>query len=73
MMVPKDLPFVGPILEAGADDPAFDGLLLLGPPTIVAIVLLGRTLASTALAMAYIGTFVGYLLYKGLSETTVRQ
>ncbi|MCL7419017.1 MAG: hypothetical protein M8354_14445 [Halalkalicoccus sp.] len=44
----------------------FDALMLAGPAVLVAIALLGRTALTTALAIAYLLAFVGYVLYNGL-------
>lgn len=62
------IPFIGPLLAAGADDPVFDALLILGPIVIIVITVLGRGLPSILLAVAYTGGFVGYIAYKGLVE-----
>lgn len=64
----EELPVVGSLLAAGPGDRAFDVLLLSGPLVIVAIILLGRTTASVALALAYVCGLVGYIAYKGLIE-----
>lgn len=47
-------------------DPVFDALMLAGPAVLVAIALFGRTALTTALAVAYLLAFVGYVLYNGL-------
>jgi hypothetical protein len=65
----ESIPFVGPLLSAGADDSVFDALLLLGPIVIVAVTILGRTPTSILLALAYTGGFLGYTASKGLRET----
>ncbi|MEM4781533.1 MAG: hypothetical protein QXG03_08250 [Halalkalicoccus sp.] len=49
-------------------DPVFDALMLAGPLILVAIALLGRTALTTALAIAYLLAFVGYVLYNGLGH-----
>lgn len=64
----ENVPFVGPLLAAGADDPVFDVLLLLGPFVIVAIAVLGRRPLSTALATAYTAFFAGYVAFVGISD-----
>jgi len=65
----EKVPFIGPLFTAGADDPVFDTLLIRGPAVIIAVTILGRTLPSTLLAVAYTGGFFGYIAYKGLVET----
>lgn len=62
----QDLPVIGPLFAAGADDPVFDALLLLGPIAILVISFLGRTMVTVAIAVAYTGGFLGYIVYKGL-------
>jgi hypothetical protein len=59
------LPLVSSILESGADDRIFDGLLLCGPVVIALIAVLGRTPVTVGLAGGYLVLFAGYLLYKG--------
>lgn len=66
MMRLQDLPVVGALFAAGADDPVFDALLLLGPLAILVIAMLGRTVVSIAIAVAYTGGFLGFIVYKGL-------
>lgn len=61
----EDIPFIGSLLAAGADDRVFDILLLVGPLAILVITILGRTPLSVAIAVAYTGGFLGYILYKG--------
>lgn len=65
-MKPGDLPVISNVFEAGADDRIFDSLLLLGPPVIGLVVVLDRSLVTEALAVAYIGVFVTYVLYRGI-------
>lgn len=62
----RDIPFIGPLLEAGAEDSVFDALLLLGPIAILLITMMGRTWLSVLIAVGYTGTFLGYILYKGI-------
>jgi hypothetical protein len=54
------------VFEAGADDRVFDSLLLTGPLVIGLIAVLGRSLVTEAVAIAYIAAFVGYTLYRGV-------
>lgn len=61
-----DLPYVGDPLEGGAEDQVFDSLLLLGPIIIVLIAVIGRSTLTTIVAVAYLSSFVGYVLYRGL-------
>lgn len=68
-MQAADIPFVRFILASGADDHIFDAFLLAGPMVIVAIVLLGRSLATTLLAVAYLVAFFGYTLLKGTTTS----
>lgn len=63
-MRPDDLPVLTSVFEAGADDRIFDSLLLLGPLVIGLIVVLDRSLITDAFAVAYIGAFVTYVLYR---------
>jgi len=65
-MKPRDLPVVSAVFEAGADDRVFDSLLLVGPLIIGLIAVFGRSLATAAVAIAYITVFVGYTLYRGV-------
>ncbi|PSP91729.1 hypothetical protein BRC87_02270 [Halobacteriales archaeon QS_4_66_20] len=67
-MMPRDLPVVSAVVEAGADDRIFDSLLLIGPLVIGLIVILGRSLVTEAVAIVYIATFVGYTLYRAIRE-----
>ena len=62
----SDLPFVSAVFEAGADDRVFDSLLLVGPLVIGLIVVLGRSLVTETVAIAYIAVFVGYTLYRAV-------
>jgi len=66
MMQLEEIPVVGPLLAAGADDRVFDALLVSGPILIVAIALLGRNPGSVALAVAYTVGFSVYIGYKGI-------
>ncbi|MFC6826840.1 hypothetical protein [Halopelagius fulvigenes] len=59
-----DAPLLGPVLNAGADDRVFDGLLLAGPLLLCVLALVGRTRTTTVLAAGYLAVFVGYTLYK---------
>ncbi|MFB6109426.1 MAG: hypothetical protein ABEJ60_00930 [Halodesulfurarchaeum sp.] len=52
------LPLIGRVIEEGADDRLFDGLLLLGPPLVVLIALLGRNGLTVALISGYLLAFV---------------
>ncbi|MFA9418149.1 hypothetical protein [Natrinema sp. HArc-T2] len=63
-----DLPFVGDPLEGGAEDQVFDSLLLLGPVIIALIAIVGRSVLTTAIAVAYLSSFVGYVLYQGIHK-----
>jgi hypothetical protein len=66
--MPRDLPVVSAVVEAGADDRIFDSLLLIGPLVIGLIVLLGRSFVTEAVAVVYIAVFVGYTLYRAVRE-----
>ena len=66
-MNPRDLPVLSHVFESGADDRVFDSLLLLGLPLILLISVLGRSLATELLAIAYLAAFVGYVLYRGVA------
>jgi hypothetical protein len=65
-MKSRDIPVVSAVFEAGADDRVFDSLLLTGPLVIGLIAVLGRSLVTEAVAIAYIAAFVGYTLYRGV-------
>lgn len=65
-MKPGDLPVISNVFEAGADDRIFDSLLLLGPPVIGLVIVLDRSPVTEALAVAYLGVFVTYVLYRGV-------
>lgn len=69
----EDIPVIGSLLAAGADDHVFDALLVLGPVVIIAITLLGRNLASITLAVAYTVGFIVYIGYKGIRATSERK
>mgnify|MGYP000731112976 CR=1 FL=1 len=64
------LPFVSAVLESGADDRIYDGLLLTGPVVILLIAVLETTRflsgVAKALAIAYVTAFVAYVLYRGV-------
>lgn len=68
-MKPSDVPVVSSVFEAGADNRVFDLLLLLGPLVIGLVVILGRSLVTEVLAVAYIAVFVTYALYHGVQST----
>lgn len=68
----RSVPGVSDLFEAGADDRVFDSLLFVGPLVIGLIVVLNRSVATEALAVAYIAVFVIYSLYRGLRENTGR-
>ena len=61
-----DFPVIPTVFEAGADDRLFDLLLLLGPLVIGIVIVLNRSLVTEALAVAYLGVFVAYILYRGI-------
>jgi hypothetical protein len=65
-MTIEDLPVVGPLLSAGTNDRIFDSLLLLGPPVIIGVGVIGRTPVTTTLVVLYLLVFVGYTALKGL-------
>lgn len=59
------IPILGNVLASGAEDRIFDGLMVIGPVLIIAIAILGRSIATVGLATMYIAVFVGYVVYKG--------
>lgn len=61
-----DIPIVGDLLEAGAEDWVFDSLLLVGPLLIALIAVIGRSPITTGIAAAYLLFFVVYVLYRGV-------
>lgn len=60
----EHLPLVGTVVETGAADRIFDGLLLAGPLVLASIALLGRSLLTVGLATAYVVGFTGHTLSK---------
>lgn len=64
-----EIPLLAAVLESGADDRVFDSLLLLGPLVIVFVAILGRSLLTEAIALTYVGTFVAYVLYRGVRKS----
>lgn len=67
MIRPRTFPLFRRLTRFGGQDAVFDIMLLVGPPLIVSIAFVGRTVVTSALAGGYILFFLGYLLYKGLS------
>lgn len=67
-MTVRNLPILSSVFEAGADDRVFDSLLLVGPLVIGAIIVLKRSLITEALAVAYLGVFLIYTLYRGIQK-----
>lgn len=65
-----ETPLLGPVLDAGADDRVFDGLLLAGPLLLCVLAAVGRTPITTVLAVGYLAVFVGYTLYKASGRRT---
>lgn len=63
-MNPSDVPVISIVFESGAEDRVFDSILLIGPLVIVCIAVAGRSLLTEGLAVAYIGVFVTYVLYR---------
>jgi hypothetical protein len=63
-MTLHDLPIVGQVLESGASDPVFDGLLLAGPAVILLLAVLGRSVLTVALGIGYLAVFVSHVLTK---------
>lgn len=61
-MNPRDLPVLSSIIEAGAQDSVFDGLLVVGPLVIAVVAVLGRSLLTEGIAALYVVVFVGYVL-----------
>lgn len=64
----RDLPVIGYVVEAGADDRVFDSLLFVGPLVIGVIALLGRSLFTEVLSVTYLAAFVTYTLYRGVQK-----
>ena len=65
-MEPTEWPLLNAVLDAGTDDPVFQGLLLAGPLVIGLIVLLGRSPVTTVLAGGYLAVLVGTTIRNGL-------
>lgn len=57
------IPLLAQIRNTGADDRVFDALLFVGPVVIVLIRIIGRSILTGALALAYLAVFLGYILY----------
>ncbi|AFO56356.1 MULTISPECIES: hypothetical protein [Natrinema] len=64
----SELPIVEEVFESGANDRVFDSLLLIGPVLIVGIAIVGRSLLTTGIAIAYVLFFVAYVVYLGISN-----
>ena len=60
------LPFVSQVVESGADDRVFDGLLLAGPFIILIIAVAGRSLFTHLLAASYIAVFAVHILLNAM-------
>jgi len=60
------LPVVRQLLDAGADDHAYDAFMLAGPVLIAVLAVFGRTSVTEALAALYVLSFFGYVLYNGV-------
>jgi hypothetical protein len=67
-MRPAALPIVSTVLDFGADDAIFNGLLLSGPILLAVVVLLDRSVITVGLATAYIVLLVLYVLYLGATS-----
>ncbi|SDZ78978.1 hypothetical protein SAMN04488065_0328 [Haloplanus vescus] len=65
-MTPARLPLLEQILESGADDRVFDGLLVVGPAVIALIAAFGRSPATIALAAGYIVAFLSHTCAKAV-------
>lgn len=62
----SDLPEIAFGFDAGPEDRIFDSLLVLGPLIIGLVIVLNRSIFTEALAIAYIGVFLTYVLYQGV-------
>jgi hypothetical protein len=65
-----DLPLASRLAEIGPNDRVFDTLLMLGPLLILLLAILGRSIVTEALAVVYIAVFLGYVLYRAVSNPT---
>ena len=63
-MTLHDLPLPGSVRAFGADDRAFDLLLLCGPLVVLLIGLLGRSSWTELVAVAYVAAFVGTVVHR---------
>jgi hypothetical protein len=52
----------------GSDNPSFDALMLLGPVVVFAVVLAGRNVVTTAMAVGYVAAFVVALAANALED-----
>jgi hypothetical protein len=67
-MDPENLPLVSAVLRFGAQDRALDTILLAGPLVVLTMILLGRSAVTTAIVALYVLSFVGYVVYNGVTE-----
>ncbi|MFA9417921.1 hypothetical protein [Natrinema sp. HArc-T2] len=67
----RDLPVVGELLGAGAEDRVFDVLLLIGPLMILFIAVVGRSILTSAGAIIYILSFISYIIYRSISTSGI--
>lgn len=58
----KQLPVVAQVVESGAEDRVFDGLLFVGPIVLLVIALFGRSVITQGLAVGYVTVFVAHVL-----------
>jgi len=65
-VTPNGLPVLGFVFDSGPEDRVFDALLLLGPAIIVLIVVVGRSLLTSGVAIGYLAAIVSYVLYKAV-------
>jgi len=67
-MNPENAPFVRFVTRFGVEDHVLAAFMLAGPPVVLSIALFGRSVVTAALAAAYVGLFVLYVAYHGVSR-----
>ncbi len=59
----EKIPLAGRVFQAGATDPLFEGLLLLGPVLLFLVLVLGRNSVTVVLTSGYVIVFVGRIVH----------
>lgn len=61
----SSFPLAEKVVQSGPNDRIFDSFLLLGPPFIIFIIILGRNILTTTMVSVYLLLFTSYIIYKG--------